>query len=150
MWSRCQNGRYGNHKGGQNAKMAGMMEKTWQARGHNGMQLPSHFFTFNKIFLLDVHCPIFQDGRETNIRVRLAAGKYCIIPSTFMTEQEGDFILRQVAQIKRRHLCCFKKYNVTCQINRKYHVQYNELNKLVREKIYRNGQRNFVPRITSI
>ena len=34
--------------------MAGMMEKTWQARGHNGMQLPSHFFTFNKIFLLDV------------------------------------------------------------------------------------------------
>ena len=35
-----------------------------------------------------------QDGRESNIRVRLPVGKYCIVPSTFLPEQEGDFILR--------------------------------------------------------
>ena len=38
--------------------------------------------------------PTWQDGRETNIRVRLPAAKYCIIPSTFLPGQEGDFILR--------------------------------------------------------
>ena len=37
---------------------------------------------------------IFSDGRETNVRVRLPRGKYCIIPSTFQPDQEGDFILR--------------------------------------------------------
>ena len=35
-----------------------------------------------------------SDGRESNVRVRLPRGKYCIIPSTFLPEQEGDFILR--------------------------------------------------------
>ena len=35
-----------------------------------------------------------QDGRETDIRVRLPVGKYCIIPSTYLPDQEGDFILR--------------------------------------------------------
>ena len=35
-----------------------------------------------------------QDGRESDIRVRLPVGKYCIIPSTYLTDQEGDFILR--------------------------------------------------------
>jgi len=38
--------------------------------------------------------PTWQDGRETNVRVRLPRGKYCIIPCTFMPDQEGDFILR--------------------------------------------------------
>lgn len=38
--------------------------------------------------------PTWQDGRESGIRVRLPVGKYCIIPSTFLTDQEGDFILR--------------------------------------------------------
>lgn len=38
--------------------------------------------------------PTWQDGRETNIRVRLSPGKYCIIPSTFFPDREGDFILR--------------------------------------------------------
>lgn len=38
--------------------------------------------------------PTWQDGRETNIRGRLTAGKYCIIPSTHQPSQEGDFILR--------------------------------------------------------
>ena len=38
--------------------------------------------------------PTWQDGRETNVRVRLPAGKYCVIPCTFQPEQEGDFILR--------------------------------------------------------
>ena len=37
---------------------------------------------------------IVSDGRETNVRVRLPRGKYCIIPSTFQPDQEGDFILR--------------------------------------------------------
>jgi len=36
----------------------------------------------------------FSDGRESNVRVRLPRGKYCIIPSTFLPDQEGDFILR--------------------------------------------------------
>ena len=34
------------------------------------------------------------DGRETNIRLRLSQGKYCIIPCTFQPDSEGDFILR--------------------------------------------------------
>ena len=38
--------------------------------------------------------PTWQDGRESNVRVRLPRGKYCIIPSTFLPDQEGDFILR--------------------------------------------------------
>ena len=38
--------------------------------------------------------PTWQDGRETNIRVRLPPGKYCIIPCTFLPNKEGDFILR--------------------------------------------------------
>ena len=38
--------------------------------------------------------PTWQDGRESNLRIRLPVGKYCIIPSTFLTDQEGDFILR--------------------------------------------------------
>jgi hypothetical protein len=38
--------------------------------------------------------PTWQDGRETNVRVRLQPGKYCIVPCTFMPEREGDFILR--------------------------------------------------------
>ena len=39
-------------------------------------------------------CTYFQDGRETNIRVRLPVGKYCIVPSTYLPDMEGDFILR--------------------------------------------------------
>ena len=35
-----------------------------------------------------------QDGRESNIRIRLPVGKYCIVPSTYLPDQEGDFILR--------------------------------------------------------
>lgn len=38
--------------------------------------------------------PTWQDGRETNVRVRLPSGKYCVVPCTFEPEQEGDFILR--------------------------------------------------------
>ena len=38
--------------------------------------------------------PTWADGRETDVRVRLPAGKYCIIPSTYEPDQEGDFILR--------------------------------------------------------
>jgi hypothetical protein len=36
----------------------------------------------------------WQDGRESNIRLRLSQGKYCIIPCTFEPKYEGDFILR--------------------------------------------------------
>ncbi|QQP57099.1 Calpain 8, partial [Caligus rogercresseyi] len=38
--------------------------------------------------------PSWHDGRESNIRVRLMPGKYCIIPSTYEPEVEGDFMLR--------------------------------------------------------
>jgi len=36
----------------------------------------------------------WQDGRETNVRLRLSQGKYAIIPCTFEPRSEGDFILR--------------------------------------------------------
>ena len=36
----------------------------------------------------------WQDGRESNVRLRLSQGKYCIIPCTFQPKFEGDFILR--------------------------------------------------------
>ncbi len=38
--------------------------------------------------------PTWQDGRESNVRVRLPRAKYCIVPCTFMPDKEGDFILR--------------------------------------------------------
>lgn len=60
-------------------------------------ELTSQFFSYRRNdgrHKAVAKTPTWQDGRETNIRVRLPMGKYCIIPSTFMPDQEGDFILR--------------------------------------------------------
>ena len=60
-------------------------------------ELTSQFFSYRRNdgrHKAVTKTPTWQDGRESNLRIRLAVGKYCIIPSTFDTDQEGDFILR--------------------------------------------------------
>jgi len=60
-------------------------------------ELTSQFFSYRRNdgrHKAVAKTPTWQDGRESNIRVRLPPGKYCIIPSTFLTDQQGDFILR--------------------------------------------------------
>lgn len=60
-------------------------------------ELTSQFFSYRRNdgrHKAVAKTPTWQDGRETDIRVRLPVGKYCIIPSTYLTDQEGDFILR--------------------------------------------------------
>jgi len=60
-------------------------------------ELTSQFFSYRRNdgrHKAVAKTPTWQDGRESGIRVRLPPGKYCIIPSTFLTDQEGDFILR--------------------------------------------------------
>ena len=60
-------------------------------------ELTSQFFSYRRNdgrHKAVAKTPTWQDGRESNIRVRLPMGKYCIIPSTFMPDQDGDFILR--------------------------------------------------------
>ena len=60
-------------------------------------ELASQFFSYRRndgYHKCVAKTPTWQDGRESNIRVRLPPAKYCIIPCTFMPDQEGDFILR--------------------------------------------------------
>ena len=60
-------------------------------------ELTSQFFSYRRNdgrHKAVAKTPTWQDGRETGIRVRLPPGKYCIIPSTYEVDQEGDFILR--------------------------------------------------------
>ena len=60
-------------------------------------ELTSQFFSYRRNdgrHKAVAKTPTWQDGRETGIRVRLPPGKYCIIPSTYDVDQEGDFILR--------------------------------------------------------
>jgi len=60
-------------------------------------ELTSQFFSYRRNdgrHKAVTKTPTWQDGRESNLRIRLPVGKYCIIPSTFDTDQEGDFILR--------------------------------------------------------
>jgi len=60
-------------------------------------ELTSQFFSYRRNdgkHKAVAKTPTWQDGRETGVRVRLPAGKYCIIPSTYDVDKEGDFILR--------------------------------------------------------
>ena len=60
-------------------------------------ELTSQFFSYRRNdgrHKAVTKTPTWQDGRESNVRIRLPVGKYCIIPSTFLADQEGDFILR--------------------------------------------------------
>ncbi len=60
-------------------------------------ELTSQFFSYKRhdnLHRCVAKTPTWQDGRETNVRVRLPAAKYCVVPCTFMAGKEGDFILR--------------------------------------------------------
>ncbi len=60
-------------------------------------ELTTAFFAYRRhdnFHLCVAKTPTWQDGRETNVRVRLAPAKYCIVPCTFLPDTEGDFILR--------------------------------------------------------
>ena len=60
-------------------------------------ELTSQFFSYKRhdeLHRCVAKTPTWQDGRETNVRVRLPPAKYCVVPCTFLPGKEGDFILR--------------------------------------------------------
>ncbi|XP_053203439.1 calpain-B-like isoform X3 [Panonychus citri] len=61
-------------------------------RGYARRQLlPTEFFKYNASV---AKSPTFINLREVSSRMRLPPGQYCIIPSTFDANEEGEFILR--------------------------------------------------------
>ena len=69
----------------------------WRKHQHGKVNFDSKSkprILFMTLFVKYCKLLFYSDGRESNVRVRLPRGKYCIIPSTFLPEQEGDFILR--------------------------------------------------------
>ena len=53
--------------------------------------LTTEFFKYNASV---ARSPSFINLREVSARLRLKPGTYCIIPSTFEPNEEGDFLLR--------------------------------------------------------
>ncbi|XP_015786845.1 calpain-B isoform X3 [Tetranychus urticae] len=61
-------------------------------RGYARRQLlPTEFFKYNASV---ARSPTFINLREVSSRMRLPPGQYCIIPSTFDPNEEGEFLLR--------------------------------------------------------
>jgi calpain len=64
-----------------------MMEKGFVRR----QLLDTEFFKYNKSI---ARSPSYINLREVITRVKLPPGRYCIVPSTFDPNEEGEFILR--------------------------------------------------------
>ncbi|XP_074598360.1 calpain-9-like isoform X2 [Brevipalpus obovatus] len=61
-------------------------------RGYAKRQLlPTEFFQYNRSV---AQSPSFINLREVSSRMRLPPGQYCIIPSTFDPNEEGEYLLR--------------------------------------------------------
>ncbi|CAG7722886.1 unnamed protein product [Allacma fusca] len=59
--------------------------------------LPMKFFKFNASV---ARSPTFINLREVSCRFKLPPGTYCIVPSTFEPNEEGEFILRVFSETK--------------------------------------------------
>jgi calpain len=59
--------------------------------------LNSEFFRTTQSF---ARCPSFVNLREVTTRLQIPPGVYCIIPSTFEPNQQGEFILRVFSEKK--------------------------------------------------
>jgi len=64
--------------------------------------LDTDFFKYNASV---ARSPNFINLREVTLRVKLPAGKYCIIPSTYEPGYEGDFLLRLFTEKKPKDCC---------------------------------------------
>jgi len=62
-----------------------------QLKDPNCGPLDRNFFLYNTTV---ASYPKFTNLREVTGRHKLPPGTYCIVPSTFEPDQEGDFLLR--------------------------------------------------------
>lgn len=59
--------------------------------------LDTNFFTYNASV---GRSPSFINLREVSCRFKLPPGTYCIVPSTFDPNEEGEFLLRVFSEKK--------------------------------------------------
>jgi len=59
--------------------------------------LPVKFFKYSASV---ARSPTFINLREVSCRFKLPVGTYCIVPSTFEPNEEGDFIIRVFSETK--------------------------------------------------
>lgn len=67
------------------------MDNPTASSGFKHQMLSTEFFKYNASV---ARSPTFINLREVSARFRLAPGQYCIIPSTYEKNEEGEFILR--------------------------------------------------------
>ena len=64
--------------------------------------LTTDFFKYNASVARSAN---FINLREVTLRVKLPPGQYCVIPSTFLPSEEGDFLLRIFTEKKPKECC---------------------------------------------
>lgn len=64
--------------------------------------LNTDFFKYNASVARSAN---FINLREVTLRVKLPPGQYCVIPSTFLPGEEGDFLLRIFTEKKPKECC---------------------------------------------
>ena len=57
----------------------------------DGTRLPVDYFRYN---VSEGRSGTFSNSREVSARFHFPPGKYVVIPSTFISDEEGDFLLR--------------------------------------------------------
>jgi calpain len=74
----------------------------WQLQDPDNLPKPLdlNFFKYNTSV---ARSPSFINLREVNCRFKLPPGVYCIVPSTFEPNEEGEFILRVFSE-HRNHM----------------------------------------------
>ena len=61
------------------------------------MPLDTSYFRYNSSV---ARAPSFINLREVSCRFKLPPGNYCIVPSTFEPNEEGEFIIRVFSEKK--------------------------------------------------
>ncbi|XP_019495130.1 PREDICTED: calpain-8 [Hipposideros armiger] len=72
-----------------------------ELESHTDVHLGQHFFLGHQP---SARSSIYVNQREVSARVRLPAGEYVVVPSTFEPFQDGDFCLRVFSEKKARAL----------------------------------------------